>query len=46
MVPHLMSRYKIIVNPVAGRGAGERTISQIEQVLKGYGLDFDLVRTE
>ena len=46
MVPHLMPRYKIIVNPVAGRGTGEQAISQIEQVLKGYGLDFDLVRTE
>ncbi len=43
---HLMPRYKIIANPVAGRGAGERAISQIEQVLKEYGLDFDLVRTE
>jgi len=41
-----MSRYKIIVNPVAGRGDGERAISQIEPVLSGYGLDFDLVRTE
>lgn len=46
MVLHLMPRYKIIVNPVAGRGAGERAISQIERVLSGYGLDFDLVRTE
>jgi diacylglycerol kinase (ATP) len=46
VILHMMPRYKIIVNPVAGRGAGERTISQIEQVLKGYGLDFDLVRTE
>ncbi len=41
-----MPRYKIIVNPVAGRGAGERAISQVKRVLKGYGLDFDLVRTE
>jgi len=46
VVLHLMPRYKIIVNPVAGRGAGERAISQIERVLSGYGLDFDLVRTE
>ena len=41
-----MTTYKIIVNPVAGRGAGERVIPQIERVLSGYGLDFDLVRTE
>ena len=46
MVPNLMPRYKIIVNPVAGRGASERAIPQIERVLSGYGLDFDLVRTE
>jgi diacylglycerol kinase (ATP) len=41
-----MPRYKIIVNPVAGRGASEQAVSQIERVLGGYGLDFDLVRTE
>ncbi len=41
-----MTTYKIIVNPVAGRGAGERAIPQIEGVLSEYGLDFDLVRTE
>lgn len=41
-----MTTYKIIVNPVAGRGAGERAIPQIEQMLDGHGLDFDLVRTE
>ena len=46
MVLHQTPRYRIVVNPVAGRGAGERAISQIESVLKGYGLDFDLVRTE
>jgi diacylglycerol kinase (ATP) len=41
-----MPKYKIIVNPVAGRGDGERVTPQIERVLGGYGLDFDLVRTE
>jgi diacylglycerol kinase (ATP) len=41
-----MTTYKLIVNPIAGRGAGERAIPQIEQMLRGYGLDFDLVRTE
>ena len=39
-------RYKIIVNPVSGRGAGERAISQIEDHLKRNGLEFDLVRSE
>lgn len=41
-----MDRYKIIVNPVSGRGAGELAIPAIEQALKGHGLDYDLVRTE
>jgi diacylglycerol kinase (ATP) len=41
-----MTTYKIIVNPVAGRGAGERAIQQIEPLLSQLGLDFDLVRTE
>jgi YegS/Rv2252/BmrU family lipid kinase len=41
-----MPKYKMIVNPVAGRGASERAIPQIERALSGYGLDFDLVRTE
>lgn len=41
-----MTRYKIILNPTSGRGAGEKSISFIEQRLSGYGLTFDLVRTE
>jgi diacylglycerol kinase (ATP) len=40
-----MHTYRIIVNPTAGGGAGERAIPTIEQLLRGYGLDFDLVRT-
>jgi diacylglycerol kinase (ATP) len=41
-----VSKFKIIVNPVAGRGTGDRAADQIERELAGYGLDFDLVRTE
>ncbi len=41
-----MARYKVIVNPIAGGGAGEQAILRIERMLSGYGLDFDLVRTE
>lgn len=41
-----MSSYKIIVNPIAGRGAGEKSIPLITHLLQEYGLDFDLIRTE
>ncbi len=41
-----MSKYKIIVNPTAGRGTGEQAIPHIERMLNEYDLDFDLVRTE
>jgi YegS/Rv2252/BmrU family lipid kinase len=41
-----MSRYKVIANPVAGGGAGERAIPQIERLLTRHGLDFDVVRTQ
>jgi diacylglycerol kinase (ATP) len=41
-----MSRYKIIVNPVSGRGAGENSVPHLNHQLRAYGLDFNLVRTE
>ncbi len=41
-----MSKTLLIVNPVAGRGAGERAIPQVQAMLSQEGLDFDLVRTE
>jgi diacylglycerol kinase (ATP) len=41
-----MPRYKIIVNPVSGRGAGESAVPHLNHQLRAYGLDFDLVRTE
>jgi YegS/Rv2252/BmrU family lipid kinase len=41
-----MPRYKIIVNPVSGRGAGERSIPKIRQLMRQHRLDFDLTRTE
>ncbi|MBC8450314.1 MAG: diacylglycerol kinase family lipid kinase [Chloroflexi bacterium] len=42
----MMTRYKIIVNPTSGRGTAEGAIPLIEQMLRGHGLDFDLVRTD
>jgi diacylglycerol kinase (ATP) len=40
-----MKKYKVIANPTAGRGAGERAIPQIERLLTQYSLDFDIVCT-
>ena len=38
-------RYKVIVNPLAGRGFGARCTPKIQSLLSGHGLDFDLVTT-
>jgi diacylglycerol kinase (ATP) len=39
-------RYFVMVNPICGRGLGEKSIPAIEEYLKQAGLDFTLVRTE
>lgn len=41
-----MKTYKIIVNPVSGRGQGAASIPAIRQLLESYNLDYDLVQTE
>ncbi len=41
-----MADHLVIVNPVAGRGAGERVIPRIIRLLREHGISFDLVRTE
>lgn len=41
-----MNLYKFIVNPIAGRGAGEKSIPAIRQYCTIEGLDFEIVRTE
>jgi YegS/Rv2252/BmrU family lipid kinase len=41
-----MKKYKIIANPTAGKGTGERAIPQIKRLLTQHGLDFDIVRTK
>jgi diacylglycerol kinase (ATP) len=41
-----MNRYKLIVNPVSGRGAGEHAIPEIEHQMRLLNLEYDLVRTE
>jgi diacylglycerol kinase (ATP) len=39
-------RYKIILNPISGRGNGERSLPQIKNLLNNHGLDYDIVLTE
>jgi diacylglycerol kinase (ATP) len=39
-------KYYVIVNPIAGRGLGEKSIPRIESSLRENGMDFTLVRTE
>jgi diacylglycerol kinase (ATP) len=39
-------RYFVMVNPICGRGLGERSIPTIEAELKQAGVDYTLVRTE
>jgi diacylglycerol kinase family enzyme len=38
-------QYKVIVNPLAGRGFGAQSTPTIERLLAEHGLDFDLVAT-
>jgi diacylglycerol kinase (ATP) len=42
----IIMRYFVIVNPISGRGLGERSIPTIEERLKLANIDFKLVRTE
>jgi diacylglycerol kinase (ATP) len=37
-----MTRYKIILNPTAGKGNGLRVRPEIEAILTKYGLDYDI----
>ena len=39
-------KYLVIVNPISGRGYAEKVIPQIEEGLRKYSLEFDLMRTE
>jgi YegS/Rv2252/BmrU family lipid kinase len=41
-----MRKYKIIANPTAGGGTGERAIPRIERLLAKHRLNFDMVCTE
>lgn len=39
-------KYLIIVNPTSGRGYAEKMVPQIEELMRRFNLDFELVRTE
>ena len=41
-----MAKTTVVLNPIAGRGAGARLSSRIDARLRDLGLDFDLVTTE
>jgi YegS/Rv2252/BmrU family lipid kinase len=41
-----LPRYRLIVNPVAGRGTGERAVPEVQGYLDQLDLDYDIVRTE
>lgn len=41
-----MAKTTVIVNPIAGRGAGARLCSRIDGCLHDLGLDFDLATTQ
>ena len=41
-----MHSFKLIVNPVAGRGAAGRAIPALHKHMAAHGLDYDLVCTE
>jgi diacylglycerol kinase (ATP) len=41
-----LSRHYVIVNPVAGKGAGEKAIPEIKSYLELFEIDYDLIRTE
>jgi len=41
-----LKKHCVIVNPVAGKGAGRKAIPEIEAKLKALGVDYDLLITE
>ena len=40
-----MAKYRLIVNPISGRGAGAESIPTLRQKLSKAGLDFEIVLT-
>lgn len=40
-----MPRFAMIVNPISGRGAGEKAVPEIKRAMAVFGLDFEIQRT-
>jgi len=41
-----MANHRIIVNPISGRGVGQRALQEIRPMLRRYGLDCEISSTE
>ncbi|MGD8791055.1 MAG: acylglycerol kinase family protein, partial [Anaerolineae bacterium] len=41
-----MTETTIVVNPIAGRGAGEKLSPRVEEMLRDLGLSFEMAHTE
>jgi len=41
-----MTKYKIIVNPISGRGTAAEAVPDLDRFLRERNMDFDLVLTE
>ncbi len=41
-----MEKHCVIVNPIAGKGAGEKAVPEIEAILGSLGIEYDLIFTE
>lgn len=41
-----MAPYYVILNPIAGRGSGERSVPILTELMRSHGLEYELVRTE
>jgi YegS/Rv2252/BmrU family lipid kinase len=41
-----MPKYRLIVNPISGRGAGEKSVPALRQYLESQGVAYDLLLTE
>ena len=41
-----MPQYRIILNPIAGKGNAGKSLPVLKRILDGLGLDYDIIQTE